>query len=295
MTLPDEVPAMRNGEIADQLQAAAELLEQQRANPFRVRAYRRAAETVELLEEPVAELTARAGVGGLVALPAVGHGIAQAIEEMLRTGRWGFLERLRGTLDPVALFRVVPGLGPELAARIHDQLHVDTLEALEAAAHDGRLETVAGIGPRRAAGVRATLDSMLGRGQRRRSPPPHRPGVDLLLEVDRVYREKGADDLLPTIAPRRFNPQAESWLPVLHTDLGGWHFTALFSNTARAHRLQRIGDWVVIYHYDDQHEEGQHTIVTERGGTLAGRRVVRGREAECRRWYEARSAGDHTE
>jgi putative hydrolase len=87
------------------------------------------------------------------------------------------------------------------------------------------------------------------------------------------------------IAPRRFNPSNEAWLPILHTERDGWHFTALFSNTGRAHDLGRTRDWVVIYFYNDQHEEGQHTVVTETRGSLIGMRVVRGREAECRKFH----------
>lgn len=87
--------------------------------------------------------------------------------------------------------------------------------------------------------------------------------------------------MLPTIAPRRFNPERRAWLPILHTERDGWHFTALFSNTALAHELGRTGDWVIIYHYDGELEEGQHTVVTETRGPLEGKRVVRGREAEC--------------
>ena len=107
----------------------------------------------------------------------------------------------------------------------------------------------------------------------------------MLLDVDREYREKALGGKLPTIAPRRFNPTGEAWLPVLHADRNGWHFTALHSNTAQAHQLIRTRDWVVLYFYDDQHVEGQHTVVTETHGPLAGRRVVRGREAECREHY----------
>ena len=64
-----------------------------------------------------------------------------------------------------------------------------------------------------------------------------------------------------------------------------WQFTALYSNTARAHELDRTRDWVVLYSYDGHLHEGQHTIVTESRGPLAGKRVVRGREAECMRYY----------
>jgi len=76
-----------------------------------------------------------------------------------------------------------------------------------------------------------------------------------------------------------------AWLPVLHSVRDGWHFTALYSNTAQAHQLNRTRDWVVLYFYDDEHAEGQHTVVTETHGPLAGRRVVRGREAQCRTHY----------
>jgi hypothetical protein len=67
----------------------------------------------------------------------------------------------------------------------------------------------------------------------------------------------------------------------MHAKRGAWHFTALFSNTARAHELGRTRDWVVIYYYDQEHVEAQCTVVTETSGPLAGLRVVRGREAEC--------------
>ena len=71
---------------------------------------------------------------------------------------------------------------------------------------------------------------------------------------------------------------------MLHTARGDRHFTALFSNTARAHQLGRTHDWVVIY-ADGEDREHRFTVVTEGGGELAGRRVVRGREAECRNFY----------
>jgi hypothetical protein len=77
----------------------------------------------------------------------------------------------------------------------------------------------------------------------------------------------------------------EAWLPILHAQHGTWHFTALYSNTGRAHELGRTRDWVVIYYYDGDHVEGQCTVVTETQGVLKGRRVVRGREVECTEHY----------
>jgi Holliday junction resolvasome RuvABC DNA-binding subunit len=267
--------------IADRLREAADLLEQQAANPFRVRAYREAAQTVSGLGQELALIHERDGVAGLDALPGIGPRIAAAIAEMLRTGRWSQLERLRGSLDAERLFRAIPGVGPALARRIHDALHVDTLEALEVAAHDGRLAAVPGMGPRRAAGLRAALAAMLGRTQRRPREPAEEPPVAMLLDVDRQYRDAAAAGRLPRLAPRRFNPGGRAWLPVLHTERERWQFTALFSNTARAHELGKTQDWVVVYFHADTQSEGQRTMVTEMSGRLAGRRVVRGRESEC--------------
>ncbi|HEY7511372.1 MAG TPA: helix-hairpin-helix domain-containing protein [Vicinamibacteria bacterium] len=270
-----------NQQVADKLLECAVLLEQQAASPFRVRAYRRAAAALERSAEDVHALLRREGRAGLQRLPGIGPSIAAAIEEMLRTGRWSQLHRLRGTLDPPRLFRAVPGLGPVLAARLHDRLQVDTLEALEVAAHDGRLADVPGVGERRAAVIRAGLQALLGRPRAAPRGPRREPPVALLLDVDAEYRRRAARGDLPRIAPRRFNPAGEAWLPVLHTERGRWRFTALFSNTARAHDLGRTRDWVVVYFQRGSGPEGQRTVVTERHGTLLGRRVVRGREADC--------------
>jgi len=275
-----------NQAIAERLREVAELLHAQGANPFRVGAYRRAADTIATLGNDIRDIFEREGPEGLDAIPGVGKGIASAVSELLVTGRWGQLERLRGEVDAVRLFQTVPGIGEDLARRIHDTLGVDTLASLEVAAHDGRLTGVPGIGPRRAAAIRASLSAMLDRVRRRprsSGEPGIEPSVTLLLDIDREYRERAAAGRLPTIAPKRFNPEGKAWLPVWHAEREGWHFTVLFSNTARAHELKRTDDWVVIYFYDGEHHvEGQRTVVTETRGPMIGSRVVRGREKECR-------------
>jgi DNA polymerase (family X) len=288
-TLPRGAPELRdNAVVAERLREMAALLEAQGDNAFRVAAYRNAAQTVAGLKRDLREMFEREGLAGLDALPTIGPGIAAAIAEMLHSGRWSRLEQLRGTAGPEALLRAVPGIGPHLATRLHDELGVHTLEALEVAAHDGRLERMARIGPRRAAAIRAALTPMLDRVRVARRNRPSgadaalAPPVAMLLDVDREYRDGAAADRLPKIAPKRFNPSAQAWLPVLHAARDGWHFTALYSNTARAHELDRVHDWVVIYAEDEQHHERQYTVVTAATGSLAGRRIVRGREDECR-------------
>ena len=276
-----------NREIAARLREIADLLREQKANPFRVNAYRHAADTLDSLGQDIAALIQAGGIKGLIALPAIGEGIARSIYEYVATGRMSRLDSLRGASDPESLFRSIPTVGPRLAARLHEQLHVDSLEALEAAVHDGRLAEVEGLGSKRREAIETWLQKHLDE-QRRRARPTRRggaPPVALLLRIDSDYRRQARAGKLPLIAPKRFNPENRAWLPILHTTREGWHFTALYSNTARAHDLGRTRDWVVIYFYDDHHREGQHTVVTEHRGALEGRRIVRGREAECLDYY----------
>jgi hypothetical protein len=277
-----------NPEIAERLDEIAELLEARGANPFRVRAYRTAADTLRELNEPVAQILRREGLAGLERLSGIGRSLARRIERMVRTGRSPLLERLRAGNAPEKLFATVPDIGPGLARQIHEQLGIETLAELEAAAHDGRLAEVPGMGAKR---VRAVRESLAGRFRRgagaepsARRDPSSEPPVAELLDIDRRYRLLAELGRLPRIAPRRFNPTQEAWLPVLHVQRAGRHYTALYSNTARAHELGTTRDWVVIYR-DDPAGRGQWTVVTGRYGKLRGRRVVRGREAECAAYY----------
>jgi putative hydrolase len=273
-----------NDEVARKLEEAADLLAGQGANPFRVRAYRRAAQTVRRLQVTVSSILDAEGLEGLERLPAVGESLARAIRDILRHGYFPMLERLRGDADPVRLLSTVPGIGRRLAVRLHEELGLETLEDVEAAAHDGRLQDLAGLGPKRLAGLQAALAHRLARVRRPAAGAVPPPDVAELLDVDREYRERAAAGRLPLIAPRRFNPERRAWLPILHTTRGESHYTALYSNTARAHRLGKTGDWVVLYR-DHGAGDGQWTVVTSRAGPLCGRRIVRGREAECARLY----------
>jgi putative hydrolase len=269
-----------NGKIAARLEEVAALLEDQGANVFRVEAWRRAARTVSGLDRPVSQILEREGIEGLDRLPGIGAVLSRAIRDLAVTGRLPMLERLRGETDPTALLASVPGIGAKLADRLHNDRGIATLEDLEAAAFDGRLEN-AGMGRKKIAGIRDSLASRLGRARRALpAAPREEPPVSELLDVDREYRSRALAGELPAIAPRRFNPERKAWLPILHTERGPRHYTALFSNTARAHALGRTHDWVVLY-ADGVLGDGQWTVVTDPSGDLRGQRVVRGREREC--------------
>lgn len=272
-----------NKEIASKLQEIATLLDVQKANPFRVNAYLKAAKTIAIMAEPVEDLLRREGFSVLLEFPGIGEGIARSINEFIRTGRMSRLESLQTGHDPITLFEQIPGIGPRSAHRIIETLHIDTLEALELAAHNDRLKMVPGFSTKKIESVKSWLAHVLG--YRRAGPELQQtivePSVALLLKIDGQYRKKAQAGELPTIAPKRFNPSGEAWLPIMHRTQQGWHFTALYSNTARAHQLDRVKDWVIISFHDDRHHEGQHTVVTETRGAATGKRVVRGREKEC--------------
>ncbi len=285
------------------LTETADLLERKGTNPFRVRSYRQAAETIRAEDRPLAEILDEQGLDGLKDLPHIGEKLAGSIRDITETGRSSLLERLQSETAPEELLAGVPGIGKTLAGRIHDELDVETLEELEEAAHDGRLESIEGVGAEKADGIRDALAGMLSRSARRRARQRSgrkddsggdkdsaeageepRPSVEALLDVDAEYRQKAEAGELRQIAPKRFNPEGKAWLPILHTQRDGWDFTALFSNTAKAHELDKTDDWVVMY-YERDGQESQNTIITAGSGPLKGKRIVRGREAECRRYY----------
>jgi hypothetical protein len=279
-----------NREIADILEQIGLLLESQGANPHRVRAYRVAAGQIRDTEKPVARLVVEKGAEYLERLPGIGRALAGTIKEIVRSGSSGMLERLQGEMPPVRLFSSIPGIGPRMAEQIVDELDLHSLEELEVAAHDGRLQSLRGFGPKRVRSVRDTLQTMLDRSVRYRTqrgrlkPAEEGPSVSLLLEMDARYRKLAEEDRLKKIAPRRFNPEQKAWLPIMHQEAEGWSFTLLFSNTHRAHELGKTHDWVVIY-FSGREEEGQHTVVTAGSGPLKGKRIVRGREQECLEHY----------
>ncbi len=289
-----------NADIAQVLERIAELLEYENANPFRVRAYREGAQSIRNTDHAVADYIKHDQTDKLDALPNIGSGITAVVGEYVTSGKSALLEELESKASPEAVLARVPGIGKELASRIVDQLHIKTLPELEQAAHNGELASVEGFGAKRVEGIKTSLAGMLSQtsrtNQRERigdTPKPtsvsdDRPSVSLLLDIDADYRKGAEDDKLQKIAPKRFNPKNEAWLPILHAKRDGWEFTALFSNTAQAHKLEKTDDWVVIY-YKRGDTERQHTVVTETKGPLKGKRVVRGRDAENRTYYSATS------
>jgi hypothetical protein len=277
---------LSNSEVAKLLDEIGKLLRLRGASPFRVAAYHKAAATVRAAKEPLAGVFEREGFRGLEQLPRVGESLAKKIGEMFRLGKSRSLERLRRKQAAGDLLITLPSIGPRLADRIRGTLGGDSLEEVFVAAHDGRLRRIAGLGRKRVQAIRDSLAARLDAPgpPRRRVPTIAEPAVADLLDIDREYRAQASQGQLLTVVPKRFNPTAAAWLPILRTTRHGRHFSAHYANTANSHRFGHLRDWVVIF-CEDKETFGHWTVVTATHGALRAKRVVRGRERECQEHY----------
>jgi DNA polymerase (family 10) len=134
---------VKNLEIARAFDLIADLLELKGENPFRIRAYRRAARNLEALTEDLETLAAQ---GRLDEIPGIGPDLAGKIGEYLETGRMEALESLRREVPAgLADLMGVPGVGPKTAKLLHDRLKVTDLGQLETLARAGKLRGLPGI------------------------------------------------------------------------------------------------------------------------------------------------------
>jgi DNA polymerase (family X) len=156
------VAEVSNAVIADALEELGDLYELDGAIVHRVLAYRRAAETVRESSVSVAGL---ARAGRATTLPGIGETLQEKIVSLADTGAIPAAERLRAKFPPglIAITRI-PGLGPKRARLLHEQLGIDSLQALREAALAQRLRAVRGLGERFEAKVLEVLDELAAEG-----------------------------------------------------------------------------------------------------------------------------------
>lgn len=137
---------LTNRDIGRMLREIAGFLEMEGV-AFKPRAYEKAAQSVETLEEPVAFLIEKGGVKALGDVPGVGKSIAEKIREYIETGRVGYLEEMRAK-RPVDLMDLieVEGVGPKTVAALYDSLGIKTLDELERAAREGKIRKLPHFG-----------------------------------------------------------------------------------------------------------------------------------------------------
>ena len=146
---------MDNLAIARVLAEIGDLLEIKGENPFKIRAYRNASETVAHETRRVASLTA----AERVALPGIGKDIAAKIGELADTGTIRYHQDLLQEFPPTILDLLnLQGVGPKTVARLHELLGISTLQELEAAARDGRIRAMKGMGAKKEALILKALE-----------------------------------------------------------------------------------------------------------------------------------------
>jgi DNA polymerase (family X) len=161
-----EVTSMRNAEVVAMLEETADLMEIAGENPFKARAYRRAADAIAALKEPVEELVR---TKRLNQIEGVGESIARDITEFLQKGTTTRLEQLRQKYPPqLRKLLEIQGVGPRTVAMLYERLGIATVDELEAAAKAGKLTKLPGMGEQK---VRNILEGIqLWRQQQGRVP-----------------------------------------------------------------------------------------------------------------------------
>lgn len=135
---------MKNKEVAQLLYEIAELLSLSEENPFRIRAYERAAQVIEVLPQAIEEIAAK---DELRKIPGIGEGIAEKIKEYLTTGKLKYAEDLKKTI-PLGVLRImaIPGMGPKKAKIVYEKLRITDIPELEKAAKAHQLASLSGFG-----------------------------------------------------------------------------------------------------------------------------------------------------
>lgn len=156
-----------NRKIAQVLEEIAEAMEIQGDNPFKIRAHRRAIETIEKHPQPIADLYEEGGEKALQKLPGIGSGISSKIAELLETGGLQELRRVdRKTPPALRELLHLPGVGPKAVKQLHDELKIKDLASLIAACEKGRVRKLSGFGEKKEAKILAAARAWEGRERR---------------------------------------------------------------------------------------------------------------------------------
>lgn len=156
---------VHNTEIAEMFSRLAELLEIQGANPFRIRAYRKAAQTIEGLPHSVTSMLAEGS--DLSDLPGIGKDLAVKIQEIVETGHLSLLDQVSSQLPgQLAELAKIPTLGPKRVKMLYDTLGIKDLKGLAKAARAGKIRELHGFGPKTEEKILAETDKRSGTEQR---------------------------------------------------------------------------------------------------------------------------------
>ena len=157
---------MNNRQVAEIFDAMADMLDIQGAGYHRVRAYRRAAENVAALGQPLREVWRR---DELESIPGIGATLAAKIDELMRTGELEAYQEIRSQIpEGVVAMLQITGIGPKTAARLWKELGLETIQALEQAAEAERVRELRGLGAKTEGNILAGIDALKRRTGRTR-------------------------------------------------------------------------------------------------------------------------------
>jgi len=191
--------SVHNTDIAEKFSRLAELLEIQGANPFRIRAYRKAAQTIESLPHSVASMLAEGA--DLSELPGIGEDLAAKIQEIVQTGHLSLLDQVSSQLPgQLAELAKIPTLGPKRVKMLYDTLGIQDLKGLAKAAQAGTIRQLHGFGPKIEEKILAETERRSGKEERIKISTAEEFGEPIL---DYLRSAKGVKDTIIAGSYRR--------------------------------------------------------------------------------------------
>lgn len=158
----NKVISLDNADVARVLQQIADMLEFKNENPFKLRSYQMAAETIGSMGTPIAEIAERGGAGELQKIPGIGKTISAQILEIVQTGKSSYFEELTQDVPATVLdLRRVSGIGLKTAQLLYRDFGIKSLEELRSLATGGGLTSVPGLGEKTLARITKSLARLL--------------------------------------------------------------------------------------------------------------------------------------
>ncbi len=155
-------PSRDNADVGRVLRQIAEMLEFRNENPFKIRSYQMAAETIGSMGTPVTDIVVRGGAVELQKIPGIGKAISGQILEIVQTGKSSYFEELTVDVPATVLdLRRVSGIGLKTAQLLYRDLGVKSLEELKTLAEGGGLVSVPGLGEKTLARITKSLARLL--------------------------------------------------------------------------------------------------------------------------------------
>lgn len=188
------IAPMTNKELADVFALVGDLLEIKGEVIYKILAYRRAAENLAGLGRDVNDIWKQGGQKALLEIPGVGKAIAEKIDELLKTGQLGYLERLKKEVPAeLATLLQIPDLGPKKVGLFFSELHILSIDDLKKAAQAGKLRDLPGMGEKSEAKILAGIESLTRRSGRQPLGSVLPFAQELLAEIRKLPGVKAAE------------------------------------------------------------------------------------------------------